>query len=1472
MNKTSKKSLKAMLALILTMNMTGCGLFGGDDDDDSKESVTKHQDVDKKEEDDKKDEDKDKETDPPKEDVVVKEDDDNEVIHYTGGTSYKPTPPSQTPTKSQQDDKPSHSTKPDVTVKTDFTQLRSLIAEYKNIDVSVYTPKSVSVFKNAIAHAEKILNTTSASQSTVNREIRALQDTKNQLVLIADFSKLATQLKNAENIKEEKYTPNSISALNKEIISAKKVFNDKNASQKIVDNTTNLLKEKIETLILRADFTQLENTMNTANQIKDADYTDESLAPMYQSLAKAKNVLKNLNASQSTVDDANKDLNNTLKALVKYIAPDTTELKNLLIEAKEYKENEYSVSSYKTLKTAIANAEKTLTIKKVTESQINNAKSQLQQAIDALSVDTLNLMMEFAKAQLIDETVYTPKSYKILKDVIDETETFLQTQHKQYEIDTQTKTITTALNQLVKRADKKDLEQAINNAKSKYDGDYTEITLNALKQAVSDAELVYNDLNATQDEVSNVTKQVNDAIKQLKVVIHKEKLQEAINKTKDVKEDEYTPNSYVTFKKAYDQAVSVNTNENATQEQVDTCTTVLETAFNNLVKRADFSLLNQKIIDANAINLDDYTDASLVDFIKELTNAKELVKDLNATQNDVDQQLSSLTTAMDSLVVYVAPDLDDINQVISDAEKVKDTDWSTASYTAMKDKLDLAKEIINKRKVTQEEINQAKDELLSAYNALSVDVSALNDKLDNAKVYQEINYTLDSFKTLQDAITHAEIFLNETHTQTEINIEVSSLQSAIDQLVLFHEADKTLLISAINDAKAVQENDYTPNSYLGLTTAITNAESVNDNYRATVDEINTAINAIDSAKANLVKRANTTALNKAITDAKAKYDDGYTTSSIDALKEVIATAEALLNNTNASQSEVDSQTNAIQQAINNLIKLGDKNALSNLIDELEALNENDYTPVSWASASLGIVINDAKVIRDKTEATETEVNNALDELTQAKAKLVKKADITELTSEITKAKAELSKGYTTQSLADLNTAITNAETVKDNVNATATDVSNALSTLKNAINNLKIDVTPLVQEINTSKAVDTNGKKPSTVTALNNAILEAETLIDDSSITFEKMNTMIQKLKDTVSGLENQTDISALQAKVNEVKALNKADYTPASYAQLEIVLQEAITALANEDITTNEVNAMIQKLETAIDNLEYVPTVASKRKELEKIIADANSLLNDTSIQTPKQYKDTLIDRVDITNQLLGFSDEELTIEEMQQGIDLLNKDIKAYTDNQYDVQGMITKAQAKVAEFKALNPDDYSANSYFTANYYCGILEERIQEGDYEGIKSAYDWFVEEMTNLEPKDTNTYVNEQAPGEVLALLNTERKAQGLGELTLDSTLCQATTIRATEAQYQTGDFADWAHKRPDGRNWATVLDEVGDMSTYHGENAARGQGTGTALYNTWFNSTGHRNNMMNSEFTKVGISMIKVGEGSWVSYMILSN
>lgn len=151
MKKTSKRSLNAVLAFILALNMSGCSWFGGDDEEDSKD-ITKHdEDKDKnKDKDDKKD-DKEKKDDEDKEtDKVDEKDNDDRVIHYTGGDRYQPnypvTQPSTTPSKPQENPKPNHPVVPDV-VKTDFTKLHALLVEYKEMDLSGYTPNSVSTFQ-----------------------------------------------------------------------------------------------------------------------------------------------------------------------------------------------------------------------------------------------------------------------------------------------------------------------------------------------------------------------------------------------------------------------------------------------------------------------------------------------------------------------------------------------------------------------------------------------------------------------------------------------------------------------------------------------------------------------------------------------------------------------------------------------------------------------------------------------------------------------------------------------------------------------------------------------------------------------------------------------------------------------------------------------------------------------------------------------------------------------------------------------------------------------------------------------------------------------------------------------------------------------------------------------------------------------------------------------------------------------------
>lgn len=1467
MNKIRKKSLNATLALLLAVNLGGCSLFERNDEDDLKETENKSN-TEQKNNETKND----KTTD---EDLKINDvvEDENFTNHMSGGNEYKSNH-SSNGYSSNDNVEPSQPLEPEEVVKTNFAVLRALLIECKKIDTSIYTSKSISVFKNAVGQAEVVLNANDSIQLIVDLEVQQLKNAKSQLTLLADFSKLIEAMDKVDLIDTEKYTPISISDLKNIIILGQAVLNDRNSSQEKVNEMIKSIESSVATLIKRADFDILIESVKQAKLIKDEEYTDASLLKMYNSLKNAESVINNLNASQKVVDEANKDLQGKLNDLVKYIAPDMSILINLLVQAREYKENEYSITSYSFLKQAISQGEDTLDISKVTKTQVLKAVDDLQKAIDNLGVDVTSLQIALKNVQEIDEMLYTPSSYQKVKNAIDSTNLLLSSTYKQFEIDAQEKVLKDSVKQLIKRANKTDLQKAINDAKATYGGDYTAETMNTLKSVVSEAELVFNNLEATEEEVSNTIKKVTDALSQLKFVVHKEKLQVMINKVKLVKEEDYTPNSYSVLKLAYDRAMIVNDNEDATQKQVDACTSTLETSFNNLLKRANITLLNQKIADANVINLDNYTDESLIVFNIELIKAKELVKNLNVTQENIDTQLISLTNAMNKLIAYVAPNLDAINQAINEANNTKAEDWSTVSYKIMITKLNDAKEIVNKKKVTQAEIDEAKNALLTAYKALSVDLSILNNTLMNAKSYQEINYTLDSYKGLQDAITHVEDFLKATHTQSEVNTELISLQIAVDQLILFEEEDKTVLIIMILEAKKINESDYTPNSYLLFSTSITNAEVVRNNYRATASEISIAINELDSTKANLVKRAVTTTLNEVIIEAKSKYTGQFTTSSLNALKVAVVDGETTLNNVNALKNEVDTKTQNIKTAITNLVKLGDKTVLSKLINELDSLQESDYTPVSWASASLGNVLTEAIVIRDKTEATNDEVNFAIDSLTQAKEKLVKKADVTELSNEITKAQSELLKGYTTVSKDTLNDAIVKAQDIVANLNATAFEVSTVLSNLKNAIVGLKVDVTPLSNEINATKAVDTSNKLSSTIIAMQNAINEAEIYRDSSNVTFDGMDEHIQKLKDAVMGLIDKTDTTTLVTKLNEAKALSKDDYTSESYGKLLVIINEVEQALLNENITSDQIAQLVIKLDVAIKELKKVETVAAKRKECEQLIVNGHELLNNFMIQAPEQYTKELEDQLlFVEGELSKYTDDQFTIAEIEKYMDNIIVAMNIYKDNAYDMEAMVKKYQAKIAEVRAMDMTGYTENSVNSVNYYANHLEESIVEKqNYAYLESAYGWLMDAINDLTADtDTTVYVNEKAPGEVLALLNAERKKLGLVELTMDTKLCEATTIRATEAKDQTGLFSEWAHKRPDGRQWNTVLDEINYHQSYAGENAASGYTSGVSLYNGWLSSTGHKENMLKPNFTKVGISMIKVGNGQWISYMILA-
>lgn len=114
--------------------------------------------------------------------------------------------------------------------------------------------------------------------------------------------------------------------------------------------------------------------------------------------------------------------------------------------------------------------------------------------------------------------------------------------------------------------------------------------------------------------------------------------------------------------------------------------------------------------------------------------------------------------------------------------------------------------------------------------------------------------------------------------------------------------------------------------------------------------------------------------------------------------------------------------------------------------------------------------------------------------------------------------------------------------------------------------------------------------------------------------------------------------------------------------------------------------------------------------------------------------------------------------------------------------------------------------------------------------------------------------------GEVVLLVNQQRRAAGLPALTRGERLMRMAQVRAEELA------RNFSHTRPDGRGPFTVLDDDTYQYTVAAENIASGQGTPEKVMNSWMSSKGHRANILSKSMSKIGVGVVRHdGKLFWV-------
>ena len=125
-----------------------------------------------------------------------------------------------------------------------------------------------------------------------------------------------------------------------------------------------------------------------------------------------------------------------------------------------------------------------------------------------------------------------------------------------------------------------------------------------------------------------------------------------------------------------------------------------------------------------------------------------------------------------------------------------------------------------------------------------------------------------------------------------------------------------------------------------------------------------------------------------------------------------------------------------------------------------------------------------------------------------------------------------------------------------------------------------------------------------------------------------------------------------------------------------------------------------------------------------------------------------------------------------------------------------------------------------------------------------------------VKESESEEYIADEEK-EVIRLVNNERAKAGIALLEMDISLMQSCNIRAEELTIR------FSHERPNGESCFSVITFESKAS---GENIACGQPDANSVMTSWMNSEGHRNNILNPNFTHIGVGyMLKNNTAYWV-------
>ena len=662
----------------------------------------------------------------------------------------------------------------------DRSALDALLEQVAGLNEADYSDSSWDALQGAISGTDNL-----TKQSEIDAKVQEIQNALSGLGV--DRSALDALLEQVAGLNESDYSNSSWDALQGAISGT-----DNLTKQSEIDAKVQEIQNALNGL--GVDRSALDALLEQVAGLIESDYSDESWQELQEAVSGADSLVKQTEID-AKVDEIQEAIDN--------LGVDRSELDRLLTEVGRLTESDYSDSSWDALQNAIAGTDNL-----TKQSEIDTKVQEIQNALSGLGVDRSTLDALLEQVAGLNEADYSNSSWDALQDAISGTDNLT----KQSEIDSKVQEIQNALDNL--GIDRSVLDALLENVSKLNPSDYSDESWNALQQAITGTD------NLTkQSEIDAKVEEIKNAVDGLG--IDRSALDAILAEVEKLVETDYSKASWDVLENAVNMSDTVTT-----QSQVDNAVEQIRNAMDGLT--IDRSQLDRLLEEVKKLNSSDYSNSSWNALQQAITGTDNLTK-----QSEIDAKVNEIQNAINNLGI----DRSELDRLLEEIRNLKERDYSVESWTNLQNVVK-GSDTLTK----QDEVNKKVDDLQKALAALTVDRTKLDEIIKKVESMDSTKYTIDSWQALEGLLD-----VDELTKQYEIDDRVEDIQDAINNLILDMSKLEDLIDQSENLNKDDYTEDSWNNldqTVTDIKDKINNGEINEDNIDDYVTKLQDALNSL----------------------------------------------------------------------------------------------------------------------------------------------------------------------------------------------------------------------------------------------------------------------------------------------------------------------------------------------------------------------------------------------------------------------------------------------------------------------------------------------------------------------------------------------------------------------------------------------------------------------------------------------------